>query len=73
MDFTPSAHLLAEIRGQLARQGKTQRDLAALLSLSQATVSARMTGKTEFTVSELRAVAAWLDVPVSRLLGEVAA
>lgn len=62
----------ANIRAEMARKGLTQRDLAALLGLSQPTVSARMRGRTEFTVSELRAIASWLNVPASYLLGEAA-
>lgn len=70
---TSHPSLQGEIRAEMARQGRVQRDLAALLNLSQATVSARMTGRVDFTVSELRAIAQWLNVSVSRLLGEVAA
>lgn len=73
MNFIRSAEPLpSEIRAEMARKGFTQRDLSRLLNLSAATVSARMTGKTEFTVSEVRAIATWLNVPISRLLGEAA-
>lgn len=60
------------IRAEMARQGYRQRDLAALLGLSQATVSARMTGRIDFTVSEVRAIASWLGVAVSALLADAA-
>jgi transcriptional regulator with XRE-family HTH domain len=65
--------LATEIRVEMARHGYTQRQLAEALGLTQATVSGRMTGKTDFTVSELRHISSWLGVPVSRLLGEPAA
>lgn len=65
--------LAIEIKSEMARRGYTQRDLARALNLTPATVSGRMTGKTDFTVSELRHISAWLGVPVSRLLGETTA
>jgi transcriptional regulator with XRE-family HTH domain len=63
----------ANIRAEMARNGLTQRDLAALLGLSQPTVSARLRGRTDFTVSEVRAIARWLGVPVAVLIREDAA
>lgn len=67
------ASLQASIRAEMARRGRTQRDLGALLGMSQPTVSGRMTGRTDFTITELRAVARWLGVPLTALLGDEAA
>jgi transcriptional regulator with XRE-family HTH domain len=69
----PDTALRGSIRAEMARQGFTQRDLAGLLGMSQPTVSARMTGRKDFTVSEVRRIAAWLGVPLSRLIAEDAA
>lgn len=64
--------LAKAIRAELARNGYTQGHLAERLELSHASVSARMTGKIDFTVTELRTVAQWLGVSVTSLLGEAA-
>ena len=58
----------SEVRAELARQGKAQRDLAAHLGLSQTQVSHRLTGKVGFRVQELMQVAAYLGVPVTQFL-----
>jgi len=62
----------AGVRAELARAGKTQGDLASHLGISQPQVSARMRGSVEFRLSELRGIAAWLDVPLAALLPESA-
>jgi transcriptional regulator with XRE-family HTH domain len=69
----PIGHLRAAIRAEMARHGRTQREMADLLGLTQPTVSGRMSGRTDFTITELRAVARWLGVSVSALIGEDAA
>ena len=63
----------SNVRAEMARQGRTQRDLAALLGVSQPTVSARLTGRKDFTVAELRRIAAWLGVPLRALIAEESA
>lgn len=50
----------------MARQFKTQRDLAALLSVDQGSASLRLQGERSFRAEELVAVAEWLDVPVAQ-------
>lgn len=59
-----------EVRGGMARARVTQTQLAAALGLSQPAISRRLQGKVDFTVSELRDVAAMLGVPISQLLDE---
>lgn len=68
----PVGPLQAAIRAEMARRGFTQKQLADLLGMSQPTVSGRMTGRTDFTVSEVRAVARWLGVPLVALLEDAA-
>ncbi|WP_131827585.1 helix-turn-helix domain-containing protein, partial [Mycolicibacterium fortuitum] len=53
------------------RHGRTQKQLAAVLNVDQGSVSNRLKGKTAWTVVDLLATAAWLDVPVTDLMPEV--
>lgn len=52
----------------MARQRKTQGDLAVVLGLSQQAVSRRVSGALAFDVAELHTIADWLGVPVARLI-----
>lgn len=56
----------------MARRSVRQIALAKHLGLSQAAVSRRLNGETEFSVAELLSVAALLDVPAASLLPDVA-
>lgn len=49
----------------MARQKRTQRELAAHVGLSQGQISARLRGDLEFRPSELEKTAEFLDVPVT--------
>lgn len=66
-------HEAANVRAEMARLGRTQRELAVVLGVSQPTVSARLAGRRDFTVAELRTVAKWLGVPLRALIAEEAA
>lgn len=57
-----------EARAVLARHQKTQRDLAAVLGLSQTQAWARLTGAVGFRADEVARIAAWLEIPVTDLL-----
>lgn len=50
----------------MARQLKLQHDLAAVLGLTQQSVSQRMLGRTPFRAEELVAIAEWLGVSMSQ-------
>jgi len=70
---TPTAETLAgqiaqEIRGEMARQGFTQGDLAAKLGWTQRKLSYRLTADHPIDATELEEIAAALDVPVTRFL-----
>lgn len=56
----------------MAERGKTQADLAAVLGMSQQSVSRRLTGSQSFAVAELIEVAAFLDVEPASLLPNLA-
>jgi len=60
----------ANVRAEMARRQVRQVTLAQRLGLSQAAISRRINGETEFSVAELLAVADLLGVSASALLGE---
>lgn len=69
METTVTAQrVAAEVRAEMARQRKTQADLANLLTSSQAAVSRRLSGEVEFTTGQLLRVASYLGVPIAQLL-----
>ncbi|WP_336791812.1 helix-turn-helix transcriptional regulator [Gordonia malaquae] len=57
------------VRAEMARRRKTQADLAPVLGVTRQAVSRRLTGDVPLTVDELAAIADFLDVPVTQLLG----
>lgn len=59
----------AEVRAELARQRKTSQALAKALGISPQAMSRRTTGDLPFDLDELEAAAAFLDVPITQLLG----
>jgi len=74
MQITQTDTVGERVRREMALARVTQQVVARHLNLSQSAVSARLTGVTEFNVSELQAVAALLGVPAASLLpAEVAA
>lgn len=60
--------VIQALKAEFARHDKTQRDVAEVLGIAQAGVSRRMSGEVPWTVDELLKVAAWLNVPPSRLV-----
>ena len=66
----PTNHdpVTANVRAEMARHEKTQTDVAAILGMSQNGVSRRLRGQTAWRLSELRALAAALDVPLTALV-----
>lgn len=58
----------ANVRAEMVRRGHTQADLAALLKLSQNSVSRRLLGQTSWRVDELRTIASAFGIPLSALL-----
>lgn len=59
------ADIAAEVRAEISRQRKPQRELAEILGISQQQVSDRVLGVVEWRISELVKVALWLDVPLT--------
>jgi len=65
-------HIAAEVRAELARQGKGRAFLVELLDLDPSTVSGRLSGKSAFRGEELLAIAEALGVSASQFLERVA-
>ncbi len=63
----------AEIRAEMARQRKTQQDLAGQLGISAQQVGQRLGGKIAFDVRELGVIADYLDVPAVRFFATASA
>jgi ribosome-binding protein aMBF1 (putative translation factor) len=60
----------APIRAELARAGFDQKDLAEWIGVHPSQISARMQGRIEWRVSELRVIAEHLGVPLATLLDD---
>jgi predicted XRE-type DNA-binding protein len=60
--------IAAEVRAELARQQKTQRDVAEWLNLPQPSVSLRLQGERSFRGEELKILADRLGVPVDSFM-----
>lgn len=58
----------AEVRAEVARQRKPQREIADILGMSQAAASRRLLGQVEFSLSELTRLAEVLGVPLSAFI-----
>ncbi|GAA0189641.1 hypothetical protein GCM10008944_01250 [Cytobacillus oceanisediminis] len=57
----------SEVRAHMARQRKTQGDLAQALGIGEHTAGRRLRAEIPFDVIELEQIALWLDVPVADL------
>lgn len=66
-------NLAANIRAELARNGKTQTQLADHLGITRQALSQRLLGRIDFRMGEVTATATFLGTTISALVGEVAA
>ncbi len=66
-------NLAANIRAELARNGKTQSDLADHLGITRQALSQRLLGRVDFRMGEVTAAATFLGTTIATLVGEVAA
>ncbi|WP_373202627.1 helix-turn-helix transcriptional regulator [Mycobacterium marinum] len=64
------SHVAANVRAELARKNKRQEHLADLLGFTRQAVSQRLLGRVDFRVAELQAIADYLEVPISALVGD---
>lgn len=58
--------IAAEVRAEVARQQKSQREIGEILGLPQPSVQLRLKGKRPFRAEELAKLADCLGVPVER-------
>lgn len=65
---SPGAKVAAEVRAEMARQFRSQSELAAVLRVSQTAVSRRLKGEISFDVDELVRTADFLGVSIAQLL-----
>lgn len=70
---TASRQAGGNVRAEMARQRISQATLGKRLGISQAAVSAKLLGKTPFTIDQLAAAADLLAVPLETLTEGVAA
>lgn len=61
------------VRAAMHARRVDQAAVARVIGKTQPSISDRLTGKTEFRVSELQAIAAFLEVPLEQLLAPAAA
>ena len=67
MPITYNDSVASEVRAEMARQRVSQTVLAVRLGWSQAFLSRRLCGITDWRVDEIEAVAAALGVPLAQL------
>lgn len=60
--------IATEVRAELGRQRKTQREVGQMLGLPQSSIALRLNGKTPFRAEELVALAEALGVSVDRFI-----
>jgi transcriptional regulator with XRE-family HTH domain len=68
MSSETTAHVAGEVRAELARQRLAMREAARRLGVTSSWLHRRVTGDTDFTVSELAELADLLGVPVEKFL-----
>lgn len=62
-------HSVAEnVRLAMRRKRKTQADMAVVLGFTRQAVSRRLTGQTDFSVTELQRIADFLEVSAADLI-----
>jgi transcriptional regulator with XRE-family HTH domain len=71
-DDAPRKRIAAEIRAEIARQKKTQRDVAAMLGMTLPSIQFRLSGERSFRAEEIAALAEKLGVPVDQFLSAAA-
>lgn len=65
---TDRERIAAEVRAELARQNKTQRQVAELVGMTQQALQVRLAGTRSFRAEEITLLAEKLGVPVDRFL-----
>lgn len=61
-----------EIRGLMGARRLNATDLANVIGVSTSTAKRRLNGDADLSVNELEEIAAWLEVPVGRIIAPTA-
>lgn len=69
----PAKVIAQNVRAEMARRGRSQAELAAVLRLTQSAISRRLAAKIDFSATELAEVGKWLNLPVASLYDEESA
>lgn len=72
-DNSTAARVAGAVRAEMARSQMTRQALGELLDMSPTAVQRRLTGEIPFDVVELDQISKWLDVPITTLMGVIAA
>lgn len=72
-ELTERQRIAANVRAEMARLGKTQREIADLLGAVQPVISLRLQGKRAWRAEELATIAAAWDIPIGEFYRERAA
>lgn len=67
-DMDSTTYTADAVRAELARKRRTQGDLAAALEMTPHTLGKRLSGQVAFTIPQIVATAAYLDVPLSTFI-----
>lgn len=65
---TDRQRIAAEVRAEIARQSKTQRQVAELVDMTQQALQLRLAGSRSFRAEEISKLADALGVPVEQFL-----
>ncbi|MET4094603.1 helix-turn-helix transcriptional regulator [Arthrobacter sp. UYCu712] len=68
---TAAQRAATEIRGLMAARRLRNIDLARALDVSTTTAGNRVSGEGDLSLNDIEAIAAWLDVPVTRIIAPV--
>lgn len=65
---TAAQRLAGEVRAEMARQKRTAGELARVVGITAHTAGRRLNGAVPFNITELDAVARWLDIDLTALM-----
>lgn len=69
---TAAQRAATEIRGLMAARRLRNIDLARALDVSTTTAGNRLSGEGDLSLNDVETIAAWLDVPITRIIAPAA-
>ncbi len=73
MQYSLGRSIAAEVRAELARQGRKQTELGPVIEVSAQGISRRLAGDQTISLDELHAIAGFLGVPISEFMARATA